>query len=452
MTLGQMKIKLNEVQTVDTLQDRALRCCALLEEAVGLIYDKTGAKQPEKASLLELVDSPIVTGYINDADTVNALHYIRILGMNAKHGRSIRKKEAKLAFDNTSYLIGLIASKENGTEPACRKPPYMSEAATRRLYIGLYPKEAGWDVLDIENLVQPAKAGIKIEVQGMPNAHGAGYCDYALYGKDGKPLAIIEVKKTSVDPEKGRHLYGECMKKVCGYKPVLYYTNGYSTKVIDGIYPDRSVMAFHTVEDLGLMLQRRNRGNITGLKINDEITNRPYQEMAITNIWEWLNAKHRRVLLVMDTCTGKTRVAISLVDILTRNNWVKMFFSLQTAPRNSHYFRVTNVFFCKIKVIFYLFTKQARCCPIPSNLPFKQRVTGSRPVTSTKKTVKSMISRSFLLLAALSCNRHPAKRRLQEILLRPFPNHAFFSDTLTCINNILGGKPLFVWTLLGLTE
>ena len=31
------------------------------------------------------------------------------------------------------------------------------------------------------------------------------YCDYVLYGKDGKPPAIIEVKKTSVDPEKGRH-------------------------------------------------------------------------------------------------------------------------------------------------------------------------------------------------------------------------------------------------------
>lgn len=81
--------------------------------------------------------------------------------------------------------------------------------------------------------------------------------------RTGKPLAIIEVKKTSVDPEKGRHqvdLYGECIKKVYGYKPVLYYTNGYSTKIIDGIYPDRPIMAFHTMEDLELMLQRRTRG------------------------------------------------------------------------------------------------------------------------------------------------------------------------------------------------
>ena len=64
-----------------------------------------------------------------------------------------------------------------------------------------------------------------------------------------------------MSPEKGRHqvdLYGECMEKIYGYKPVLYYTNGYVTKVIDGLYPDREVMAFHTIDELELMIQRRN--------------------------------------------------------------------------------------------------------------------------------------------------------------------------------------------------
>ena len=202
----------------------------------------------------------------------------------------------------------------------------MSEANTRKLYIDLYLKEAGWDVLDTENVAIAGKAGIEIKVEGMPNAQGIGFCDYVLYGRDGKPLAIVEAKKTSVSPEKGRHqvdLYGECMKAIYGYKPILYYTNGYVTKVIDGIYPDRTVMAFLTIDELELMMQRRNRGNITDLKISDRITNRPYQKMAITNLCEWLNQKHRRGLLVMATGTGKTRVAISLVDVLSRNNWVK---------------------------------------------------------------------------------------------------------------------------------
>lgn len=62
----------------------------------------------------------------------STLHYVRILGMNAQHGKHIKKKEAKLAFNNIFYLIGLIKAKENGTEATYRKPPYMSEAETRR--------------------------------------------------------------------------------------------------------------------------------------------------------------------------------------------------------------------------------------------------------------------------------------------------------------------------------
>lgn len=281
---------------------------------------------PRKATLLELLDSPTVTGFVNDADIVQALHYVRILGMNAEHGRNVRKKESSLSLANMSYFVGLMEAKEQGTEANYQKPPYMSEAETRKLYIDLYLQEAGWDVLDTNHVAQPGKACVEIEVQGMPNTQGVGYCDYVLYGRDGKPLAIVEVKKTSVSPESGRHqvdLYGDCMEKEYGYKPVLYYTNGYSTKVIDGIYPDRSVMAFHSMEELELIISRRTRGDITDLCINDEITNRPYQKMAITNICEWLNKKHRRGLLVMATGTGKTRVSISLVDILIRNDWVK---------------------------------------------------------------------------------------------------------------------------------
>jgi len=326
MTLTQLNAKITEAQNEKSLTECVKLCRALLIAAVDYIFEKTSAAKPKNASLLELVDSPAVTSYINDADIIQSLHYVRILGMNAEHGRNIRKKEAGTAVQNMAYLIGLLAAKENGTDSSYKKPPYMSEAATRRLYIDLYLMEAGWDVLDQDNVAIPGKAGVEIEVHGMPNLHGVGYCDYVLYGKDGRPLAIVEVKKTSESPEKGRHqvdLYAECMEKVYGYKPVMYYTNGYSTKIIDGIYPDRSVIAFHTLDELELMLQRRSRGDISDMKINDEITNRPYQKMAITSICEWLNQNHRRGLLVMATGTGKTRVAISLVDVLTRNKWVK---------------------------------------------------------------------------------------------------------------------------------
>ena len=339
MTVNDLKVKLNDVVTEKSDIESAKKCRALLLDCIDFIYEKLQVSKPVNASLLELIDSSVIGSYIGDHEIVRSLHYVRILGTNAEHDKSVRKKDVKLSQSNISYFVGLIEAKENGEETTYCKPPYMSEAATRRLYIDQYLREAGWDVLDKENVDLAAKAGIEIEVDGMPNPHGKGYCDYVLYGKDGKPLAIVEVKKTSESPEKGRHqvdLYAECMKAVYGYKPVMYYTNGYYTKIIDGIYPDRDVLAFHSLDELELMIQRRGRKNIEDLKINDEITNRPYQKIAITKICEWFNAKHRRGLLVMATGTGKTRVAISLVDILLRNKWIKnvLFLADRTALVN----------------------------------------------------------------------------------------------------------------------
>ncbi len=326
MTIDLLKQNLITAAEIKDAAERVKAYRGVLTDAIDYIYESTNTHKPEKASLLELVDSDVLANYVQDSDVINSLHYVRILGMNAEHDQKIKKTADKLAYDNLAYFIGLIEAQEKGTRAQYQKLPYMSEANTRKLYIDLYLKEAGWDVLDTENVAIAGKAGIEIKVEGMPNAQGIGFCDYVLYGRDGKPLAIVEAKKTSVSPEKGRHqvdLYGECMKAIYGYKPILYYTNGYVTKVIDGIYPDRTVMAFLTIDELELMMQRRNRGNITDLKISDRITNRPYQKMAITNLCEWLNQKHRRGLLVMATGTGKTRVAISLVDVLSRNNWVK---------------------------------------------------------------------------------------------------------------------------------
>lgn len=326
MKQEELQAKLNRIVSADTAADTARLSRELLKELVEDIYHQIKLDIPKKATLLELIDNSRVVDYINDADATQAMHYVRILGMNAEHGAKIRKREAKLASENVAAIAELTTLREKEPDAEYRKPSYMSEANTRKLYIDSYLREAGWEVLEEENLVQPGMAGIEIEVEGMPNTTGQGFCDYVLYGRDGRPLAIVEAKKTAVSPEKGRHqvdLYGECMKNKYGYKPVLYYTNGYTTKIIDGLYPDRQVMAFHTLEELELMLQKRERKGIIDLKINDDITSRPYQKIAITKLCEKFNQGHRRGLLVMATGTGKTRVSISLVDILTRNNWVK---------------------------------------------------------------------------------------------------------------------------------
>lgn len=311
--------------------DIARNCRDLLFDAIKAIFRKKREEVPQKASLLELIDNPVTREYLNnDSDTINSLHYIRILGSSAKQDRHIKKSEAFLAAKNLEHFVEYCDWKDNcsANSEVSDYPsmPYMSEANTRKLYIDLYLKEAGWEVLEKENLVLPSKAGIEIKVERMPNSEGIGFCDYVLYGKDAKPLAIVEAKKTSVGAEKGRHqveLYGECMRSKYGYIPILYYTNGYEIWCIDGIYPPRRLISYHTESELEILLQRRNRTDITNVKIDDNITNRGYQKQAITAICDRLNKRHRRGLLVMATGTGKTRISISLVDVLVKSGWVK---------------------------------------------------------------------------------------------------------------------------------
>lgn len=215
-----------------------------------------------------------------------------------------------------------------------------SEAVTRRYLIDYMLEEAGWQVLDTKGYVEGGKACIEVQVSGMPSPSGLGYADYVLMGRDGKPLAVIEAKSTTHEVGEGRRqalLYADCLERQYGQRPVIYYTNGYQTRVIDGLgYVDRSVYSFHSIDDLERLVQKRGRANIHDLSINEEITNRDYQKTAIKSLVEWLNQKHRRGLLVLATGTGKTRVSISLCDVLMRNDWAKnvLFLADRTALVN----------------------------------------------------------------------------------------------------------------------
>ncbi len=328
-------------ENAKTPSDTASYCRKALSTIIEYIYEKHNVPMQANATLLELVDNKVITGFVNNSVILETLHFIRKLGMNAQHDKNIKKKHAKLAFDNIAFFAEFVYRKFDKPETvsAFTIPAYMSEAETRRIYIDVYLGEVGWNVLEPtgtttlpngtvvkSGTVLPNMACCEIPVQGMLNESGIGFCDYVLYGKDGNPLAIVEAKKTSVSAVVGIQQvkeYGDCMKQKYGYVPVLYYTNGYEIYVIDGLYPSRKVMAFHTAEELEYMLQKRSRNSITDLQIRDDISGRPYQKMAITNICERFNDLHRRGLIVMATGTGKTRVSISLVEVLARNKWIK---------------------------------------------------------------------------------------------------------------------------------
>lgn len=343
-----------------------------LEYIVRSLYMMKNIDVPERASLVELVDGEAFREFIGDDRVMMAVHYVRKVGNNGAHGVKVTKREAYFCLLNIYNVVAAILHKltvikeivpfDNTLIP--QKPQAapltpttvtvtpqspiveaadkkavddktpvveiacdISEAETRKLYIDLMLKEAGWEVLETEGAIQPSKACIEVEVQGMPNAQGIGYCDYVLFGSNGLPLAVVEAKKTSASPIKGKHqaeLYAECLEKRYGIKPVIYYTNGFETNIIDGLgYPPRRLYAFHSENDLELLIQKRKQHDINDFSVKDSITDRHYQKMAIKSVCEHFNTKHRRGLLVMATGTGKTRVSISLVDVLARNGWIK---------------------------------------------------------------------------------------------------------------------------------
>ena len=195
----------------------------------------------------------------------------------------------------------------------------ISEFETRKQFIDLDLKIAGWDSTNIRE---------EVEVKGMPNTQEAGYVDYVLYGENGKPLAVVEAKRTSKDAKIGQQqakLYADCLEKEYAQRPIIYYTNGKEIYMWDDLsYPERKVSGFYTQDELQLLIKRRySKENLEHIFIANNIANRPYQLEAVKKVCESFEQKHRRALIVMATGTGKTRTAISLVDVLTSKNWVQ---------------------------------------------------------------------------------------------------------------------------------
>ena len=90
----------------------------------------------------------------------------------------------------------------------------------------------------------------------------AVYCDYVLFGKDGSPLAVVEAKRTSKDPNVGRKqvmLYADCLERKFGRRPMMFTTNGFETYFWDDkTSPQRPVSGIFSKDDLQKMMNRRS--------------------------------------------------------------------------------------------------------------------------------------------------------------------------------------------------
>lgn len=229
---------------------------------------------------------------------------------------ALRKQIEQMAAQYT-------AEKDKHQQERTFQPEDLSEFKTRKIYIDVDMKQMGWKFDGTDADVQE-----EYKVEGMAGVPGQpGYCDYVLFGKDGLPLAVVEAKRTSKDPNIGRKqavLYADCLERKFGRRPMMFTTNCFETYFWDDQSgPQRKVSGVFSKDDLQKLMNRRTeRLNLTGVPIDDKITDRYYQKEAIRAVCGQMEQGFRKHLLVMATGTGKTRTAASLTDVLSRGKWV----------------------------------------------------------------------------------------------------------------------------------
>ncbi|MDP3978786.1 MAG: DEAD/DEAH box helicase family protein [Pseudomonas sp.] len=239
----------------------------------------------------------------------------------AEQTASLSEREALLAQVNAELAATRAAlAQAKAANIAVPDSHDYDEADTRRLFIDVLLREAGWEL--------GKNASAEVPVNGMPSASGEGFVDYVLWGANGKPLAVVEAKRSLQDPDIGQQqakLYADCLEAEKGQRPLIFFSNGnHSWLWDDRRAPPREVQGFYNREELELAIQRRHlHTDVRKLPINTAIVERAYQHRAIRAMAEALANGRRAGLLTMATGTGKTRMSIALVELLMRANWVK---------------------------------------------------------------------------------------------------------------------------------
>ncbi len=251
-------------------------------------------------------------------------------------------KEQKIQIQKLQEELEKVKSKElktvsieENTHISKEELKY-NEDETRVNLIDIMIEQSGWDIKPIsskikdrEHIYQYDTEEVKREYQvnNQPTTTGVGYVDYVLCDKDGTILAVIEAKRTSVDVEKGKKqasLYADAIEKSQGYRPVIFYTNGFETRIWDDAQntPPRLIWGMYSRDSLKKLIFQRNRNSLENAQISD-IAGRDYQLEAIRAVSNKFSKNQRKALIVLATGTGKTRVAISISKLLQDNNWAK---------------------------------------------------------------------------------------------------------------------------------
>jgi len=204
-----------------------------------------------------------------------------------------------------------------------------SEAQTRQFIINQRLKLSGWEVKNPLHVTEELDIWVGLPAgvaEPQTPYQGHIFADYVLLGKDGKPLAVVEAKKTTVDAEIGKEQarnYAQKIHETTGAPmPFVFYTNGYDLYFWDTErFPPRKILGYPSRSDLERMqFLRDNSKPLSSQLVDTRISGRPYQIEGIRAVLEAIEKRRRKFLMVMATGTGKTRTCMGIVDVLARTN------------------------------------------------------------------------------------------------------------------------------------
>lgn len=236
------------------------------------------------------------------------------------------KKRLAAERASTVHATELTQLKDEGQKVATFLQ--FNEETTRRRLVDQALIAAGWNVGEAGKNTEQVKQ--ELPLSGLRSTKsGEGRADYVLYGDDGKPLAVVEAKRTAKDVHEGAEQardYADALESKTGVRPVIFFTNGAETFLWDDAqgYAWRKVYGFYSKDSLEYLIhQRTNKTPLATVEANLAIADRIYQLEAVKRVTERFESKVRKALIVQATGTGKTRVAISLCDVVMRAGWVK---------------------------------------------------------------------------------------------------------------------------------
>ena len=207
-----------------------------------------------------------------------------------------------------------------------------TEHQTRKSIIDGLLKDAGWNLANKDQIIEEFEivgGAAKPRVAQDPAAFNrSGFSDYLLFDRAGKPLAVIEAKRTSRDPIEGKQQaedYADAIKTQFGIEPLIFMTSGYETWFWNRVsHAPSMVHGFFSQSDLErIRYQNDFHKDLNTFPINTSIIDRDYQVEALKRVFSGLHNGRRKFLLTMATGTGKTRTAMSLIDVLLKAGWAQ---------------------------------------------------------------------------------------------------------------------------------